>query len=231
MWTQQRCSRVFGQTSPAAFQNPSAPSAMASAAGRRAPPLQVEQQIAPVLRALAGAIVKPTVPSALRRRADQHQDALLFVFEARLEMDAIGPDVDVALRRQIAPLPRAVFVSQPSFRRPMADADNPAASLRAARPAPRRSRRWRYPSGKGSAAALDRFRAAHVGRQDRRREPDAVGVGSVRLAIAYTRLADGDCRALALFCSGQQTGQSNSAPWPTARGKPPASQRVGYCPC
>jgi hypothetical protein len=39
---------------------------------------------------------------------------------------------------------------------------------------------------------LDRFRAAHVGRQDRRREPDAVGVGSVRLAIAYTRLADGD---------------------------------------
>src|SRR6202035_1211219 len=39
---------------------------------------------------------------------------------------------------------------------------------------------------------LDRFRAAHVRRQDRRREPDAVGVGSVRLAIAYTRLADGD---------------------------------------
>src|ERR1700741_5687220 len=28
--------------------------------------------------------------------------------------------------------------------------------------------------------------------QDLRREPDAVGVGSVRLAIAYTRLADGD---------------------------------------
>src|SRR5258705_2955627 len=39
---------------------------------------------------------------------------------------------------------------------------------------------------------LDRFRAAHVRRQDRRREPDAVGVGSVCLAIAYTRLADGD---------------------------------------
>src|SRR5215475_7167131 len=31
--TQQRCSRVFGQTSPAAFQNPSAPSAMASRGG------------------------------------------------------------------------------------------------------------------------------------------------------------------------------------------------------
>lgn len=39
---------------------------------------------------------------------------------------------------------------------------------------------------------LDRFRAAHVGRQDRRREPDAVRVGSVSLTIAYTRLPDGD---------------------------------------
>ena len=47
--------------------------------------------------------------AAFRRRANQHQDALLFVFEACLEMDAIGPDVDVALCRQIAPLPRGVF--------------------------------------------------------------------------------------------------------------------------
>src|SRR5450631_60314 len=31
-----------------------------------------------------------------------------------------------------------------------------------------------------------------IGRQDRGREPDAVGVGSVRLAIAHTRLADRD---------------------------------------
>ena len=36
--------------------------------------------------------------AAFRRRADQQQDALLFVFEACLEMDAIGPDVDVAPR-------------------------------------------------------------------------------------------------------------------------------------
>src|SRR6266404_3354623 len=87
--TQQRCSRVFGQTSPAAFQNPSAP----------------------VLCALAGAIGEADqFLAAFRRRADQHQDALLFVFEACLEMDAIGPDVDIALRRQIAPLPRGVFV-------------------------------------------------------------------------------------------------------------------------
>src|SRR6266481_4302750 len=69
-------------------------------------PLQLEQQIAPVLCALAGAIGEADqFLAAFRRRADQHQDALLFVFEACLEMDAIGPDVDIALRRQIAPLP------------------------------------------------------------------------------------------------------------------------------
>jgi hypothetical protein len=51
----------------------------------------------------------------------------------------------------------------------------------------------RYPlQVKDQPQRLDRFRAAHVGRQDRRREPDAAGVGSVRFTIAYTRLADGD---------------------------------------
>src|SRR5881397_3685008 len=35
--TQQRCSRVFGQTSPAAFQNPSAPSAITSCGGTLSP--------------------------------------------------------------------------------------------------------------------------------------------------------------------------------------------------
>ena len=38
---------------------------------------------------------------------------------------------------------------------------------------------------------LDRLRPAHVGRQNRWREPDAVGIGSVRLAIAHARLVDG----------------------------------------
>src|ERR1700755_2562914 len=54
--TQQRCSRVFGQTSPAAFQNPSAPSAMALRRHVEPAPLQLEQQIAPVVCALASAI-------------------------------------------------------------------------------------------------------------------------------------------------------------------------------
>src|SRR6266480_2787146 len=83
--TQQRCSRVFGQTSPAAFQNPRAPSAMMSRGGTSS-------------------------PRRLWRRADQHEDALFYVFEPRFEMDAISPDVDVTLGRQIALLPRGVLV-------------------------------------------------------------------------------------------------------------------------
>jgi hypothetical protein len=39
---------------------------------------------------------------------------------------------------------------------------------------------------------LDRLRPPHVGRHDRRREPDTVGIGGGGLAIAHTRLADGD---------------------------------------
>jgi hypothetical protein len=39
---------------------------------------------------------------------------------------------------------------------------------------------------------LDRLRTAHVGWEDRRREPNAVGIGGIRLAISHTRLADGD---------------------------------------
>jgi hypothetical protein len=39
---------------------------------------------------------------------------------------------------------------------------------------------------------LDRLRSPHVGRHDRRREPDTVGIVSGGIAIAHTRLADGD---------------------------------------
>src|SRR5258707_11033282 len=115
----------------------------------------VEQQIAPVLRALAGAIGEADqFLAAFRRRTDQHQDALLFVFEARLEMDAIGPDVDVALRRQIALLPGGVLVEPAILQAADGGCRQPGSILGlAAPPAPRRSRRSRYPSGKGSAAA------------------------------------------------------------------------------
>src|SRR2546421_12196076 len=72
--TQQRCSRVFGQTSPAAFQNPQR--AIGDGELRRhvePAPLQLKQQIAPVVCALASAIGEADqFLAAFRRRADQH---------------------------------------------------------------------------------------------------------------------------------------------------------------
>src|SRR6476659_8149682 len=108
-------------------------------------------------------------------------------------MDAIGPDVDIALRRQIALLPRGVFVKPTVLQPADGGCRQPGSIL-----AEQRRQSFREVAGgdtfqvKDRQQCLDRFRAAHVGRQDRRREPDAVGVGGGRLAIAYTRLANGD---------------------------------------
>ena len=108
-------------------------------------------------------------------------------------MDAVGPDVDVALCRQIALLPRGVFVEPAVLQATDGGGRQPGSIL-----AEQRSQRLREVAGrdtlqiKDRQQRLDRFRAAHVGRQDRRREPDAVGVGGVRLTIAYTWLADGN---------------------------------------
>src|SRR5258708_1282597 len=157
-------------------------------------PLQIEQQIAPVVRALAGAIGEADqFFAAFRRRTDQHEDALLFVFQAGFEMDAVGPDVDVTLRRQIALLPRGVLVKPTVLQAADGGCRQPGSILAEQR----RQSLGEVAGGdtlqvKDRQQRLDRLRPAHVGRQDRRREPDAVGVGSVRLAIAYTRLADRD---------------------------------------
>src|SRR6478672_2212631 len=108
-------------------------------------------------------------------------------------MDAIGPDVDVALRRQIALLPRGVLVEPAVLQAADGGCRQPGSVLAEQRRQRLGEVAGRYPlQVKNRQQRLDRFRAAHVRRQDRRREPDAVGIGSVRLAIAHTRLADGD---------------------------------------
>ena len=78
---------------------------------REATPLEIEQQIAPVMRTFPGAVGKTDgFLLAFRRRTDDDEDALLLVFEAGLQVDAISPDVDVALGREIALLPRDVII-------------------------------------------------------------------------------------------------------------------------
>src|SRR5207245_857915 len=111
--TQQRCSRVVGHSSPSAFQKPSAPSATASSGATTRPRLCKSSSSSRQSCALSRApSVKPSkLLPALRRRADDDQDALLGVFKTGLQVNTVGPHIDVALGRQIALPPMLVFVA------------------------------------------------------------------------------------------------------------------------
>src|SRR6478752_7838058 len=77
----------------------------------QAAPLQVEQQMTPIVGTFPGTVGEADqLLLALRRGPDQHENALLFILQARFQVDAIGPDVDVALRRQITLLPLRMLV-------------------------------------------------------------------------------------------------------------------------
>ena len=70
---------------------------------RQTTPLEIEQQLIPGLRALADAVGKPNqFLLAFGGGADDHEQALRVVFEPSLDVDAIGPDVDVPLGGQVA---------------------------------------------------------------------------------------------------------------------------------
>jgi hypothetical protein len=146
------------------------------------------------MRALAGAVCATAeLLLALRRRADDDQDALLLVFQAGLQMDAVGPDVDIALGRQVALGPSGVVV-QPTVLQAADGGGRQAARILA------EQGRERLAEIAGRDALeiqdrqqrLDRLRAPHVGGQDRRREADAARVVSRRFAVAHARLAHTD---------------------------------------
>ena len=74
-------------------------------------PLQVEQQLLPGLRALAHAVDQADqLLVAFGGRADDDEQALRIVLEPGLHVDAVGPEVDVALDRHIPLLPERVLV-------------------------------------------------------------------------------------------------------------------------
>ena len=59
---------------------------------RQATPLQIERQRAPVMGALARAVGEADKRHpALRRGADDNEDALRIVLQTRLQMNAVGP--------------------------------------------------------------------------------------------------------------------------------------------
>jgi hypothetical protein len=79
--------------------------------------VQIEQQFTPILRALARTIGKAEqLLPALRRRAEDDQDALLGVFKTP-EVNAVGPHIDVVLGRQVA-LPPVLVLPDPDLLQP-----------------------------------------------------------------------------------------------------------------
>ncbi len=107
-----------------AFQKPSAPSAKPHL---EPTPLQIEQQVAPILRALPRAVGKADkFLAALRRRTDP--ECIASRLQAGLTSEC-RPDVDLSFRRQIAFLPSLCSSIHPSLRRLMATGDSPDASL------------------------------------------------------------------------------------------------------
>ena len=74
-------------------------------------PLEIEQQLLPGLHALADAVGKPNqFLLAFGGGTDDHEQALRIIFEPGLDVDAIGPDVDISLGRQVAIAPAGVLV-------------------------------------------------------------------------------------------------------------------------
>src|SRR6266478_4990173 len=181
--TQQRCSRVVGHSSPSAFQKPSAPSATASS-GATARPRFCK---------FAHAVGKAEqLLFALRRRADDDQDALLGVFKTGLQINAVGPHVDVALGRQIA-LPPMLVLVEPDLLEPRDGRGRQARRILAEQ----RRKRLLKIAGRDALQVKDwdqHLQAAgapRVGRQDRGREADAPGIiGSA--TVAHARLAHAD---------------------------------------
>src|ERR1700704_3110553 len=78
---------------------------------RKSTSLEIEQEFLPRLRALAHAVDQAyQLLLALRRRADDHEQALRIILKAGLHVDAVDPEVDVVLGGEIALAPANVFV-------------------------------------------------------------------------------------------------------------------------
>src|SRR5215211_2337420 len=159
---------------------------------RKPAPLQVEEELAPRLRALAHAIDEADeFLLAFRRGADDDQQALRLVLEASLHVDAVDPEVDVTFGREIAPAPARVLFRPGLFEPGDGRGRQPACVL-----AEKREERLLKVAGGDALEVEDRdqhlqaLRAARVGRQDRRRKADALA--ALANAVPYPWAAHGD---------------------------------------
>jgi site-specific DNA recombinase len=162
--------------------------------GGQAAGLEVDQQLAPALGALADADLKAEqLLLALRGGADQHQHALGLRLHPGLEVNAVCPDIDVMARREVAPLPAGILglplVAQPG--------DDRGREVRGAL-AQRGGERLPEVAHGEAAQVEDRQHSIQASRpsrpagEDRRCEADALGLLCVGAAVAQLDLAHRD---------------------------------------
>src|SRR3954453_14796647 len=156
---------------------------------RKAAPLQLEEQLLPRLCTLAHPVDEADqLLLAFGRGADNDQQALRGVLEARLDVDAIGPEVDVALGGEIALAPAGMLL-RPGLLEPSHGRSREPASILTEQ----RDQRLLEVAGGNALEVEDRdqhlqaLRPACVGRQNRRRKSDALG--AFANTVAHTRAA------------------------------------------
>ena len=143
---------------------------------REPTPLQVEEQLPPRLRTLAHAVDEADeFLLALGRGPDDDQQALRGVLQPGLHVDAVDPEVDVALGREVALAPARVLVGPGVLEPPDGRGREPAGVF-----AEQRDQRLLEVAGGNALEVEDRdqhleaLRPARVGRQNRRRKADAL---------------------------------------------------------
>ena len=139
--------------------------------------LQVDQQFAPALGAFTDADLEAEqFLFTFRRGADHHQHALGGGLHAGLEVDAVGPDIDVAPGRQVPPLP-ARIVLRPALLQPRDDRRRQVGRILAEQ----NTQRLLEITGRDAAQVQDRQQSVEAGRppsparQQGRAEPDPLG--------------------------------------------------------
>src|SRR3954463_8096787 len=151
---------------------------------------QTEQELAPALGALAEAVLdRQQLLATLGVGPDQDQQALPLVGEPRGEVDPVGPEVDVAAGRQVAPLPARVLPlpglgQAPDRRRRQPRRVGPEERHQGLRELPGRDALQVEPGQQ----LLDVPGPSQVGRQDGRAEADRPR--AVPAAVADPRSAD-----------------------------------------
>src|SRR6266700_3073573 len=137
---------------------------------REPTPLQVEEELPPGLRTLAHAVDEADkLLLAFGRGADDDQQALRGVFEPGLHVDAVDPEVDVALGGEITLAPARMLLRPGLLEAPYGGGREPGRVL-----AEQRDQRFLEVAGGDALEVEDRdqhveaLRSASIGRQNRR---------------------------------------------------------------